>query len=75
LATLAAVTGTHKPRRCRICRKRPVWIYKNRPPDVCKRCYHKDVWPQRPAARMQRQASNTAPDFSWIDETFDSERP
>jgi hypothetical protein len=69
------VTGTRKPRRCRICRKRPVWTYKNCPPDVCKRCYHKDVWPQRPAARKQRLASNAAPDRAWIDEPFDSELP
>ena len=32
-----------KPRKCRICKKRPVWIggdVKN-PGPFCKRCYHK----------------------------------
>jgi hypothetical protein len=75
LAILSAVTGTRKPPRCRICRKRPAWIYKNCPPGVCKRCYHKDVWPERPAARKQRQASNAAPDRTWIDEPSESELP
>ena len=40
---------------CRICKKRPPWKYKNCPPGICKRCYHKHVWPERPAARKQRR--------------------
>lgn len=43
--------GRQKQRLCRICRKRPPWKYKNCPPDVCKRCYHKYIWPERPTAR------------------------
>jgi hypothetical protein len=39
---------------CRICKKRPPWRYKNCPPGICKRCYHKHVWPDRPSARKQR---------------------
>ncbi len=42
-----------KPRKCRVCRKRPVWIggdVKN-PGPVCKRCYHKRVWPDRTSRR------------------------
>jgi hypothetical protein len=42
-----------KPRKCRICKKRPVWIggdVKN-PGRVCKRCYHKHVWPDRTTRR------------------------
>jgi hypothetical protein len=44
---------SRKPRKCRICKKRPVWIggdVKN-PGPVCKQCYHKKVWPEREAAR------------------------
>ena len=42
-----------RQRRCRICKKRPVWTggdVKN-PGPVCKRCYHRHVWPER----MERQ--------------------
>jgi hypothetical protein len=35
-------------RKCRICKKRPPWQYKNCPPGICKRCYHRHVWPERP---------------------------
>jgi hypothetical protein len=42
-----------KPPRCRICKKRPPWKYKNCPPGICKRCYRKHVWPDRPSARAQ----------------------
>ncbi len=38
---------------CRLCRKRPPWRYKNCPPGICKRCYHKYVWPERPEARRR----------------------
>jgi hypothetical protein len=44
---------SRKPRKCRICKKRPVWTggdVKN-PGPVCKQCYHKKVWPDREAAR------------------------
>ncbi len=44
-----------KPRVCRICKKRPPWRYKNCPPGICKRCYHKHVWLDRPSARKQGQ--------------------
>jgi hypothetical protein len=50
------VTRRHKQQLCHICRKRPPWRYKNCPPGVCKRCYHKEVWPDRPAARRERRA-------------------
>jgi len=49
---------SRKPRKCRICRKRPVWKggdVKN-PGPFCKRCYHKKVWPEREAARKNRRA-------------------
>jgi hypothetical protein len=45
------VPGMRKERLCRICKKRPPWRYKNCPPGICKRCYHKHVWPERPEAR------------------------
>lgn len=45
------MAGKRKPRRCRICRKRPPWRYKHCPPGICKRCYHRHVWSGRPATR------------------------
>jgi hypothetical protein len=41
-----------KPRKCRICKKRPVWRGGDvkDPGAVCKQCYHKHVWPERRAA-------------------------
>ena len=48
-----------KQRRCRICKKRPVWIggdVKN-PGNVCKRCYHAHVWPEH---KNRRAAGPTA---------------
>lgn len=46
-----------RQRRCRICHKRPPWRNKNCPPGVCKRCYHREIWVDRPAARAERQAA------------------
>lgn len=48
------VSGKRRQRRCRICRQRPPWQYKNCPPGVCKRCYHKHIWPDRPSVRTLR---------------------
>ncbi len=45
---------------CRICKQRPPWKYKNCPPNICKRCYHRHVWTDRPAARKERQAQAAA---------------
>ncbi len=45
-----------KQRLCRICKQRPPWQYKNCPPGVCKKCYHRYIWTDRPAVRKQRQA-------------------
>ena len=49
------MAGKGKQRMCRICKKRPPWKYKNCPPGVCKQCYHKKVWADRPAARKERE--------------------
>ena len=46
--------------RCRICRKRPPWRYKNCPPGICKKCYHARIWPDRLAARRERRATQRA---------------
>ncbi len=54
--------GKRKQRVCRICKKRPPWKYKNCPPGVCKKCYHRDIWPDRPAAREQRRAMSDLSD-------------
>jgi hypothetical protein len=51
------VAGKGKQRMCRICKKRPPWKYKNCPPGVCKQCYHKKVWSDRPAARKERSTA------------------
>ena len=55
--------GKQGRRLCRICKKRPPWEYKNCPPDVCKRCYHRHVWPERLAAMKRRSdAEEEVPD-------------
>ena len=60
-----------KQRRCRICRKRPPWRYKNCPPGVCKRCYHKEIWPERLAARQERlDTRQDLPDQDLFDDGF-----
>ncbi len=61
-------------RRCCICQKRPPWSGKNRPPGVCKRCYHREIWADRPAARVDRQAAAAAggeSDDDCIDDSAD----
>jgi len=64
-----------RQRRCRICHKRPPWRYKNCPPGVCKRCYHREIWPDRPAARAERKAAGAVgqdlDDDAWIDRLAD----
>ena len=42
-----------KQAKCRICHQRPVWNYKNSPGDVCKRCYHRHIWSERPSVRKE----------------------
>ncbi|HEV8634430.1 MAG TPA: hypothetical protein VG370_09375, partial [Chloroflexota bacterium] len=49
-------------RLCRICRQRPPWKHKNCPPGVCRRCYHKHVWPERPGARAGREPADEEPE-------------
>ena len=48
-----------KQRKCRICKKRPPWGYKHCPPGICKRCYHRHVWAERP--RRNREAAVLEP--------------
>ncbi len=62
-----SVSGKHKQRLCRICRKRAPWHYKNCPPGICKRCYHKEIWPDRPAARKLRHVLKDEPNELGID--------
>jgi len=61
-----AMSASHQ-RRCRICRKRPVWIGGDvrDAQGTCKRCYHQFVWTDRPqasepgrAGRRPRQHQN-----------------
>jgi hypothetical protein len=62
-----------KPRKCRICKKRPVWIggdVKN-PGPVCKRCYHKNVWPERMSRRKQKGAGPISVPSDEFDVLFD----
>ncbi len=57
------MAGKQGRRLCRICKKRPPWKYKNCPPDVCKPCYHRHVWPERLAAMKRRSdAEEEVPD-------------
>jgi hypothetical protein len=48
-----------KQRKCRICKKRPPWRYKNCPPGICKRCYHRRVWAEHP--RRDREVLEPEP--------------
>jgi hypothetical protein len=61
--------GRRKIRKCRICKKSPVWRggdVKN-PGPYCKRCYHKHVWsdrsqaPRRALPDRTAEATETAP--------------
>lgn len=72
-----------KPAMCRICRKRQAWHYKNCPPGVCKRCYHKFIWADRPELRAARvtaamvdglPAALLADDDGRVDEDVDTRR-
>ncbi|HEV3120636.1 MAG TPA: hypothetical protein VGY53_01975 [Isosphaeraceae bacterium] len=47
-----------KPRRCRICKKRPIWTRGDvkDPGPACKRCYHKHLWPDRQETRKGASA-------------------
>jgi hypothetical protein len=49
-----------KQRKCRICKKRPPWGYKHCPPGICKRCYHRHVWAERP--RRDREVAVLEPE-------------
>ena len=49
-----------RQRRCRICHERPPWHGKNCPPGICKRCYHREIWVDRPAARRERLRAERA---------------
>jgi len=59
--------GKKKQRRCRICKKRPVWTrgdVKN-PGRVCKRCYHKHVWPERQARGKRSKSADPGIDTEF----------
>ena len=64
-----------RQRRCRICHKRPPWRYKNCPTGVCKRCYHREIRADRPAARAEPKAAaalaHDIDDDTWIDNLAD----
>jgi hypothetical protein len=53
-----------KQKKCRICKKSPVWRggdVKN-PGPYCKRCYHKHVW-EKPQARGKPSEPEPGPDY------------
>ena len=56
-----------KQRKCRICKKRPPWGYKHCPPGICKRCYHRHVWAERP--RRDREAAVLEPEPSGLEQS------
>lgn len=66
-----------RDRHCRICRKRPPWAGKNCPPGVCRVCYHRHIWVDRPAARAERRAAAAlGPDDdggNWIEVLVESD--
>ena len=64
-----------RQRKCRICKKRPPWRYKNCPPGIFKRCYHKHVWDQRPQGKREPEVplSETWPEMEiWEIEAMNS---
>lgn len=77
--------GGSRQRKCRICKKRPPWRYKNCPPGICKRRYHSKVWPQRPdRAKADHGPELVESDLAdllpepwlaqdWLDEPVDGE--
>ena len=56
-----------KQRKCRICKKRPPWRYKHCPPGICKRCYHRHVWAERP--RRGREVAVLEPEPFELDQS------
>jgi hypothetical protein len=49
-----------RQRRCRICHERPPSHGNNCPPGTCKRCCHREIWVDRPAARPERLRAESA---------------
>ncbi len=70
--------GRRKPRKCRICKKSPVWRggdVKN-PGPYCKRCYHKHVWSGRKVSQRRAKSDRNAeamesppiaPSYDWLE--------
>ena len=52
---------------CRICNKSPTWRYKNSDGTVCKRCYHKHVWAERPSAKKSQKTAAINSEFEVED--------
>jgi hypothetical protein len=54
-----------KQKRCRICKKRPVWRGGDvkDPGPYCKKCYHKDVWSPNSRARGKAGEPDPEPDY------------
>lgn len=63
-------TMSRKLKKCRICRKRPIWQYRNSPGDVCKRCYHRHVWEGRASARKGGHSANETEDIDSLVEAL-----
>jgi hypothetical protein len=61
------VTQKRKPRRCRICKKRPIWTGGDvkDPGPVCKQCYHKHIWQARKATSRVINSEMDAPERPW----------
>jgi hypothetical protein len=58
------MTRKRKPRKCRICKRRPVWKGGDvkDPGPFCKKCYHKHVWSDRKGrANVPRRSANPDP--------------
>lgn len=63
---------TSRQQLCPICKKRPLWIRKkSEKATTRKRCYHKHVWPERPAARRERLDFKNQTQVACESEAFD----
>ncbi|NJO63078.1 MAG: hypothetical protein HC836_34120 [Richelia sp. RM2_1_2] len=65
--TKKAKSKRRKQSLCRICKKNPTWRYKNSDGTVCKRCYHKHVWVERPSAKKSQKTAAINSEFEVED--------
>jgi hypothetical protein len=59
-----------KPKKCRICRKSPVWRGGDvkDPGPFCKKCYHKNIWSPPTKAKDKASPQEPEPDYDHCPE-------